>query len=340
MAKRSFYIRESELDDYQTKVVQRRTDRSFIVKGCAGSGKSILALWKVKQIQEENKGTYYFIVFTKTLKKYMEDGIREIGLNNSKVVYHKEWEKYGSPAADYLVVDEAQDFSKEDIQTLMAKSNKALIMYGDSAQQLYAFRKENPPISIEETAVLTKYPTEQLMFNHRLPKKIARFAEYVESNGDELEERCKIEGTEKPKVLKYRNLEEQLDQIIEIVKNRGYDDVGILFPKNDHVEYAYNYFNRKNFGTEAKYRESMNLNFDNSLPKLTTYHSSKGLQFEAVFLPDCEENLVFNQNALYVALTRTYQDLFILHSGNLTDYIDKIPQDLYDTSLITDDIDW
>lgn len=340
MAKRSFYIRESELDDYQTKVVQRRTDRSFIVKGCAGSGKSILALWKVKQIQEENKGTYYFIVFTKTLKKYMEDGIREIGLNNSKVVYHKEWEKYGSPAADYLVVDEAQDFSKEDIQTLMAKSNKALIMYGDSAQQLYAFRKENPPISIEETAVLTKYPTEQLMFNHRLPKKIARFAEYVESSGDELEERCKIEGTEKPKVLKYRNLEEQLDQIIEIVKNRGYDDVGILFPKNDHVEYAYNYFNRKNFGTEAKYRESMNLNFDNSLPKLTTYHSSKGLQFEAVFLPDCEENLVFNQNALYVALTRTYQDLFILHSGNLTDYIDKIPQDLYDTSLITDDIDW
>lgn len=340
MAKRSFYIKESELDDYQTKVVQRRTDRSFIVKGCAGSGKSILALWKVKQIQEENKGTYYFIVFTKTLKKYMEDGISLIGLNNSKVVYHKEWQKLGSPSADYLVVDEAQDFSKEDIQTLMSKSNKALIMYGDSAQQLYAFRKENPPISIEETAVLTKYPTEQLMFNHRLPKKIARFAEYIETSGDDLEERCKIEGTEKPKVLRYRNLEEQLNQIIEIVKNRRYDDVGILLPTNKQVEYAYNYFNRKNFRTEAKYRESMNLNFDNSLPKLTTYHSSKGLQFEAVFLPDCEEDLVFNQNALYVAVTRTYQDLFILHSGNLTNHIDKIPKDLYDTSLITNDIDW
>lgn len=340
MAKRSFYIKESELDDYQTKVVQRRTDRSFIVKGCAGSGKSILALWKVKQIQEENKGTYYFIVFTKTLKKYMEDGISLIGLNNSKVVYHKEWQKLGSPSADYLVVDEAQDFSKEDIQTLMSKSNKALIMYGDSAQQLYAFRKENPPISIEETAVLTKYPTEQLMFNHRLPKKIARFAEYIETSGDDLEERCKIEGTEKPKVLKYRNLEEQFNQIIEIVKNRRYDDVGILLPTNNQVEYAYNYFNRKNFRTEAKYRESMNLNFDNNLPKLTTYHSSKGLQFEAVFLPDCEEDLVFNQNALYVAVTRTYQDLFILHSGNLTNHIDKIPKDLYDTSLITNDIDW
>lgn len=340
MARRSFYIKESELDDYQTKVVQKRTDRSFIVKGCAGSGKSILALWKVKQIQEENRGTYYFIVFTKTLKRYMADGIKEIGLNNSKVIYHKEWEKLGTPSADYLVVDEAQDFSKQDIEILMSKSRKALIMYGDSAQQLYAFRKENPPISIEETAVLTKYPTEQLMFNHRLPKKIARFAEYIEPSGDELEERCKIEGVEKPKVLKYRNLEEQLDQIIEIVKSRGYDDVGILFPKNDQVQHANDYFNSKNFQVEAKYRDSMNLGFYNSLPKLTTYHSSKGLQFEAVFLPDCEEELVFNQNALYVAVTRAYQDLFVMHSGRLTNYLSKIPMNLYDTSLITDDIDW
>ena len=340
MAKRSFYIRESELDDYQTKVIQRRTDRSFIVKGCAGSGKSILALWKVKQIQEENKGTYYFIVFTKTLKKYMEDGIKEIGLDGSRVVYYQEWQKTGFPNADYLVVDEVQDFSEEDIRIFMSKTNKALIMYGDSAQQLYNFRKSNPPISIEETAVLTKYPTEQLMFNHRLPKKIARFAECIETSGDELEERCKVEGTEKPKVLKFKNLDEQLDKIIEIVKNRGYDDVGILFPKNDHVEYAFNYFNRKNFKTEAKYRESMNLNFDNSLPKLTTYHSSKGLQFEVVFLPDCEDDLVFDQNALYVAITRTYQDLFVLYSGNLTKYFDRIPQDLYDASLIGDDIDW
>ena len=76
MAKRNFYIKEEEFDDYQVKVVNRKIDNSFLVKGCAGSGKSILALWKVKQIQEENRGSFYFIVFTKTLKQYMEDGIR------------------------------------------------------------------------------------------------------------------------------------------------------------------------------------------------------------------------------------------------------------------------
>ena len=53
MAKRSFYIKDSELDDYQVRVINKKSEKSFIVKGCAGSGKSILALWKAKQIQDE-----------------------------------------------------------------------------------------------------------------------------------------------------------------------------------------------------------------------------------------------------------------------------------------------
>jgi len=341
MAKRSFYINESEFDDYQLQVVRRRIDNSFLVKGSAGSGKSILALWKVKQIQEENKGSFYFIVFTKTLKQYMEDGIKEIGLDNSKVVYHWEWEnKLGAPITDYIVVDEAQDFSEKDIDFFRLKSKKALIMYGDSAQQLYAFRKDNLPISMEEIAVLTKFSMEPLVFNYRLPKKIARLAEYLESTGDELEERCKNEGSELPKVLKYNNLYEQYDAIIEIINTRGYDDVGIFLQTNKAVEEAYNYFNSKNFQVEAKYNNSMDLDFSNSLPKLTTYHSSKGLQFEAVFLANCENIYQNNQNALYVAITRTYQDLFIMHSGNLTHFFNDVLESLYETSLVTEDIDW
>ena len=34
MAKRSFYVKDSELDDYQVKVINKKTDNSYIVKGC------------------------------------------------------------------------------------------------------------------------------------------------------------------------------------------------------------------------------------------------------------------------------------------------------------------
>ena len=86
MAKRSFYVKDSELDDYQVKVINKKTDNSYIVKGCAGSGKSILALWKAKQIQDEHKGTFLYVVYTKSLRQYMNDGIMQVGLPEMSLI--------------------------------------------------------------------------------------------------------------------------------------------------------------------------------------------------------------------------------------------------------------
>ena len=335
MAKRSFYVKDSELDDYQVKVINKKTDNSYIVKGCAGSGKSILALWKAKQIQDEHKGTYIYIVFTKALMQYMADGIKEVGISQRNVDYHWHWvNRAGCPSADYIIVDEAQDFSKEDIELFKSKARKALLLYGDSAQQLYTFIQDKKTVSMEDIQYFTKFPVEQLVFNHRLPKKIARVAQYINSENDELEERCTVEGTEKPKILEYPTVEKQYDAIIELIQNKHMEDVGILFRQNDEVEEAYNYFQEHGLNVEAKFGKHMDLDFTSDNPKLMTYHSSKGLQFENVFLPDCTVEDDDNRNPLYVAVTRTYQSLYILHSGNLSSLFDDVPRDLYDTSLV------
>lgn len=333
MPKRSFYVKDSELDDYQVKIINKRTDNSFIVKGCAGSGKSILALWKAKQIQNEGRGTYKFIVFTKALMQYMTDGVRQIGINSNNVDYHWSWEKNGSPSADYIIVDEAQDFSKEDILKFKKKARTALLLYGDSAQQLYKFLKDKTTVSMEEIAVLTGYQTEQLVFNHRLPKKVARLAEYVSSSYDDLEGRCKLEGVEKPKILRYNSFNAQLDAITEIIKNRNFEDVGIFFRLNSEVERAYNYYRHKGINVEAKFYRTIDLNFNSDNPKIMTYHSSKGLQFEAVFMPECTSSDNDDRNPLYVGLTRTYHSLYIMHSGNLSSFFDAVPKNLYETSI-------
>ena len=286
MAKRSFYVKDSELDDYQVKVINKKTDNSYIVKGCAGSGKSILALWKAKQIQDEHRGSYMYIVFTKALMQYMADGIKEVGISQRNVDYHWHWvNRAGCPSADYIIVDEAQDFSKEDIELFKSKARKALLLYGDSAQQLYTFIQDKKTVSMEDIQYFTKFPVEQLVFNHRLPKKIARVAQYINS-------------------------------------------------ENDEVEEAYNYFQEHGLNVEAKFGKHMDLDFTSDNPKLMTYHSSKGLQFENVFLPDCTVEDDDNRNPLYVAVTRTYQSLYILHSGNLSSLFDDVPRDLYDTSLV------
>jgi superfamily I DNA/RNA helicase len=90
---------------------------------------------------------------------------------------------------------------------------------------------------------------------------------------------------------------------------------------------------RKGLNVEAKFNRTIDLNFNSDNPKLMTYHSSKGLQFEAVFLPECNCSDNDSRNPLYVALTRTYQSLYIMHSGNLSSFFDSVPRNLYDTSV-------
>lgn len=345
MPKRDFYIRESELDDYQVKIISRRTDKSFIVKGCAGSGKSILALWKAKQIKEENKGTFLFIVYNVALLQYMKDGIKQIGLSPTNIESLNKcfywtngqngWERgaWRKGQYDYILIDEVQDLTKDELLSIIPQATKAVLLYGDSAQQLYKSLKENLFDSMEEIANTTRYPMEQLVFNHRLPKKIGRLAQYVSSTDDDLEGRCKNEGVEKPKILQYISLQSQLDEIIEIIKNRGFEDVGILFKSNKDVKSASEYFIKKGINVEAKIDEKVELDFNSSNPKLMTYQSAKGLQFEAVFIPECTVSNDDNKNSLYVALTRSYQSLYIMHSGNLSHFFNRVPTDLYETSL-------
>ena len=69
-----------------------------------------------------------------------------------------------------------------------------------------------------------------------------------------------------------------------------------------------------------------------------TYHSAKGLQFEAVFLPaisslsDDKDRKKSEQKALYVAMTRTYRYLYIMYSGRLPAPLSGVPGTLYSTT--------
>lgn len=131
MSKESWYINESELDDYQVPIIQKKMSASFIVKGCAGLGKTVLALWKAKEISDSNLGTYHVIVYTKALRQFINDGVREIGLNGNHVMHYDGWKGRGKPVADFVIVDEVQDFTKEELTELQKSSRKAFILFGE-----------------------------------------------------------------------------------------------------------------------------------------------------------------------------------------------------------------
>ncbi len=60
----------------------------------------------------------------------------------------------------------------------------------------------------------------------------------------------------------------------------------------------------------------MTLDFNSSVPKVLSWHSVKGLQFNDVFIPFCEtayDDVM--KKALYVAITRAYNRLYIGYTG-------------------------
>lgn len=337
-----FFLKEEELDNFQTQLIQRNVNHSMIVSGCAGSGKSLIALWKAKQINDLGK-SFYFVVYTKVLKKYFNDGIRLINdpalegmrkmINDeNKFFYYDRWN--GSIAnVEYMIVDEAQDFDRDDIQRLKNAAQKAVYFFGDTAQSIYRFRRNTIPMG-EIARIVGLESPEQLMQNYRLPKKVARVAEALCSSND-LTWRCVKEGEHLPEKLLCADDNDQLDRIVEIIDTQKLTNVGILFSNNLKVKNAYEYFRRKGLSVEAKYDENqtthLDLDFGSDNPKLMTYHSSKGLQFETVFLPN-PTLFERDQNPytpLYVAMTRTSDRLYLLFSVIQPTFLDSIPENLF-----------
>lgn len=339
---RSFMIKESELDDVQRKIIQRKADSNQIISGCAGAGKTIIALWKAKELIETKHASVLIITYTKALVSFIETACQAIGipgsslrsLNNCyrwrKVFVDNdnfEWKKEGWKAGyyDYIIVDESQDLDKSQVQDIKQHCQYALFL-GDDKQSIF-----DNKVSLLDIKNQLNTRIDTLLFNYRLPKKHAMFVDSLVCDSN-LVDRCRNESDETPYLLKYNSFTDELDEIMRLVKNNHYQDVGILFDSRQKVSEAKLYFESKNFEVEVKTDGDFEMNFVSSKPKLMPYHSSKGLQFETVFLPECSSSS--HLNALYVALTRSFKNLYIMYSDCLSPYLRNIDSERYKSSLV------
>ena len=360
-------VKESELDEYQIKALMATLDKSGIVTGCAGSGKSVLALIKAQRIQNERGDNYQVIVYTKALCSYMNSGRKDLGLHN-KFLYHKEWkwkkipktyangitymiydrDEQGNlvpnkPTSDYVIVDEIQDFTEAEIQEFIKATNKCFFFFGDSAQSIYAQKKDT--MSVDEIGYLLprgeKPKDWHLYYNYRLPIGVAKFVQYIGVDlppFDETTYKNLVDSI--PYILKYASLEEQIKAVKDIIQRKDLSDVAVLLPQNEMVKKVSGLLQASGLNVEMRYNgenvrdNKDSLNFSTTNPKVMTYHSAKGLQFETIFLP-CMDLFADEgdlRKALYVAMTRTYKDLYVMYSESLPMLFSMIPGDLYKTT--------
>lgn len=319
---------------------------NVLIEGPAGSGKTILAMVKLFELEEKMKN-YRIVLYTITLKNFIKAKMIKAKFDNinNKIFYEQEYEQnFESDNYDYIIIDEVQDIKLEKISEYINKAKAGFFLYGDNAQQVYPERTENLNI-LEEIKKIHNVKNFKLVQTYRVPKKIALFAEKIDRINGGLSMKCYRNGEQLPKIIEFSNADDELMYIKNVIENEGWKDVGILLKRNSMVKEIAQKLNDIGLVVESKYKDENdhiidNLNFESSNPKVMTYHSSKGLEFERVFIPRCNvyEDKLTNKNgkwynyreAFFVALTRSSQSLIISYIKNdKSKYLEEFDESTY-----------
>ncbi len=366
--KRDWIVKEEDLDKYELEILlETIEEKSLIVSGCAGSGKSLLAVKLAYRIENQIKSPHIILVYTKALEEFIREGARSLNLTSQLTHYHLwrwKYNKDGQPIkdnrtrTDYFIVDEIQDFSKEEVREFIDYTNKHFLFFGDTAQSLFS---EKRPLPVNEIKDLIpsghKYKEYCLYNNYRLPVNIAKTVQYVGVNLEPFEEeKYKSKEETYTHIIKCNSFSEEIEIIANYYKEKRSSDIAILVPTKEDVIHVFNGLNNLSVHCEMKYDapetyqqgkgnvpdnyrnsvDSLDMSTDN--PKIMTFHSSKGLQFETVFILGIKDYdnayLKHLRKPLYVAMTRTYKNLYVLYCGWLPHPLSDIPKELYIDSMI------
>lgn len=323
-----------EEDDDQMDLIELSKDRSMLITGCAGSGKSIIAMHKAQKIAEEG-GDVILLTLTKSLNSFMKLGKRSA---NYQFYTAAKWEVMGCPKADYIIVDEIQDFNRDQVKRFMDAAKTAYYFFGDSAQSIYK-HFDQPTMSIEEISELTGLKPLRLYNNYRLPRNVAKITEdYVGVDVPPYKDKVyKNTSDHLPHVIHSHSLEKEINLIAQILEENRGKKIAILLSNNSEVQTIGEELKRRGLSvrikckTSAESDEIYELDFMSPDPMVMTYHSSKGLQFDVVILPEYEGAADDGRRrTLYVAMTRTMEQLYIIYTTDSLRYpLSEVPSRLY-----------
>lgn len=360
--KKEWLVSRDLMDEIELTILEESLDKSLIISGNAGSGKSLMAVKLAERIENEKKGSRHIVVYTKSLEEYIREGAKTLNLD-CKLTHYEKWrwksvEQYDQngnrfytqedycPHADYFLVDEIQDFSKAEVEEFIESTDCHFLFFGDTAQSVFKNKNPLPVNKIKKEFKLTDAQCKEysLYYNYRLPIRIAKAAQYIGENLEDFDQ-FKYKSKEKTwlRMVKFNDMDSQLVEISKYYHSGHSSDIGIIVPYKLDVINVCNRLKELEVPCEMKYDDPKDyhksvdtLDMSTSNPKIMTFHSAKGLQFETIFIPWITDNPQYMREyrtPLYVAMTRTCRDLFLMYTGWLPYPLASIPENLYKKTM-------
>ena len=351
----AWLVPENKLDAQQRLFIDSDVifNRNVWIKGFAGSGKSILILYSVKKILTRNpEAKLLLVVFTHSLIKMFTAAFEEMGLNVQVETYYAFMK---SPSHyDYILCDEVQDLTERVIVALERHADRVIVA-GDANQSIYLSDPQWREPTIDKNYLSSRdYQEQELTIIHRLPKSLIEVVNHFMPDMHIFS--AKLDMT-KPdvqvRVCKAERVEDEIRYLLDRAQKaiQGGYTVAVLLPTQDLMvlfvnwvlycmgrqqwdppqrnrwgKYDFFLLNRglSNAGIPLQCIANGDGAFSSSIPQINvmTYHSSKGLDFDNVFIPFASEGIpIFgsdeelSRRLFMVAMTRTRSNLCITYTG-------------------------
>lgn len=371
----AWMIREDQLDPDQKEFVNVEFERSgnIWVQGFAGSGKSVLLIHSLKKIIErEPSAKVAIVVYTHSLIDMFKTGIQELNLSSSiPIMTYIEFVDKNSQNFDYIFCDEVQDLPAKVLYAMNNRARKVIVA-GDSNQSIYDKdpRWHEPVVNPSQVGDIINARPFSLNIIHRLTRSIISAIQKILPS-------MNIWGAKRDLTKQDVNIrlceasseQEEVKYIYqEALKGANVGDASaVLLPTTNSItKFAnlvlstngksqwnekQNNWGKPDYGDLNRHFRSNGIKLQfigsgygalkdaeqNKEVILMTYHSSKGLDFDNVFLPFLNTHFYLHpskaETLFMVAMTRSRKNLYLTYFGYTHDLVDKFKNECTEISI-------
>lgn len=395
------------MDLHQENLAKQLGDKNRLIRGVAGSGKTLILVSRAKLLSKDHPDwkiliLCYNITLSQNIKQMINLMMQEpdslfdfdfsgkhqaINGDKSNITVRNfhQWLKHDLkitedrlqtvlkllennevifPKYDAILIDEGQDFQPEWLNLvsyLLNPNTQSLLLVEDRAQIIYSRKRSY----VKDTGLSFQGRSKILSINYRNTAQIVKFAWDFYQSHSSLRQKVveqTVHGVEiiapqstkrkgpEPGILKLENFSKEMQivakqiRVLHEQKSVPYSEILIVYRvKKTHklniIDTIIRTLEKQDLPyywiTESE-TSKRNFNRDENTIKISTIDSSKGLDFQAVFVVNLdnmpfplEENKEREVSLLYIAMTRAKEYLCVSHTGDseFTAYFDKIKDD-------------
>lgn len=255
------------------------------------------------------------------------------------------------PPFTHIIIDEAQDLNKAQIQViskLVSPETESISIIADAAQRIFksGFTWSEVGLNVRGGRTI------EFKKNYRNSVHIARAAISLLENEEDKSEFTEVEtalqGGEKPNIGYFEDFYDQLDylkgELQNLINQGNTSSTVVLHRTNDGVRRIQNYLNDNGFETELV-KSNLPVDYNSDSIKICTMSSIKGLEFINVFIMDLKDDVIpyppgfidtddefhisTERRLLYTCMTRARTGLYLIcDQDNPSRYITEIDDSL------------